>query len=118
MHILVVDDDLLAAELTGMVLEEAGHSTVLAENAMDASAQLDSDPGIELVISDLNMPLVSGLEFLRELRSQGVTLPFILLSGDDAESLRDSEPGLTDCLLKDELLGENLPEAVARLTSS
>lgn len=118
MHILVVDDDLLAAEMTGLVLEESGHSVVLAENALEASTQLDADSEIELIISDLNMPLVSGLDFLRELRSQGVVLPFILLTGDEAESLRDSEPGLTDCLLKDEHLEENLPRVVARVAAA
>ena len=53
------------------MLEDAGHECLLAENGIAALELLAADAGVELVISDLNMPLVSGLDLFRELRDQG-----------------------------------------------
>ena len=117
MRILVVDDDPMACEMTAAFLEEAGHEPVLAENGVEALEKLAADSGIEVVISDMNMPLVSGIELFRELRGQGVDLPFILLTGDEPEALRAEEPGLDDCLLKDFSLGETLAARIAAVMS-
>lgn len=113
MRILVVDDDSLAGEMTGAVLEEAGHEVVLAGDGMAATAKLDADPAIAMVVSDMNMPMVSGIDLFRELRAQGVNLPFILLTGGDPGGLLAREPGLDACLIKDAALEENLPRVLA-----
>jgi CheY-like chemotaxis protein len=113
MRILVVDDDPLAGELTGAVLEEVGHEVVLAEDGISAAQMLDADPTIGMVISDMNMPMVSGIDLFRELRGQGVRLPFILLTGDDPAALLAQEPGLDASLMKDCALDESLPGLVA-----
>lgn len=113
MRILVVDDDSLAGEMTGAVLEEAGHEVVLAGDGMAAAATLDADAAIELVVSDMNMPMVSGIDLFRELRAQGVNLPFILLTGDDPGGLLAQEPKLDACLMKDGALEETLPRVLA-----
>ena len=60
--ILVVDDDALSGELAGAVLEDAGYTVVLAEGAVDALAKLASEAGIGLIVSDLNMPFMGGLQ--------------------------------------------------------
>ena len=112
MRILVVDDDAMAGEMTGALLEELGHEVILAEDSMDAVSQLNADASIELIVSDMNMPLVSGIELFRELREQGNTLPFILLTGDKPEGLLAQEPRLDACLLKDFTLEESLPQVV------
>lgn len=62
MKILVVDDDLLAAEMTSAILEASGYQTLIAENAIEGLEQIGSND-IALVVSDLNMPLVSGIDF-------------------------------------------------------
>jgi CheY-like chemotaxis protein len=108
MRILVVDDDAMAGEMTGAVLEDLGHEVILAEDSMDAASQLNADASIELIVSDMNMPLVSGIELFRELREQGNTLPFILLTGDEPEGLLAQEPRLDACLLKDFNMGDAL----------
>lgn len=113
MRILVVDDDSMAAEMTGAVLEELGHEVILAEDGMDAAMKLNADSGIEMVISDMNMPMLSGIELFRELREQGSALPFILLTGDEPEGLLVQEPRLDACLLKDFSLEETLPQVMA-----
>jgi len=113
MKILVVDDDALAGEMTGAVLEGAGHEVVLAEDAMAAAELLNGDAAIEMVISDMNMPMVSGIDLFRELRAQGNRMPFILLTGDDPAGPLAQEPALDACLLKDFSLDETLPQVMA-----
>ena len=115
MRILVVDDDALAGEMTAAVLESLGHEPLLAENGVEAMEQLAADTAIEMVISDLNMPLVSGIDLFHEMRAGGVNLPFILLTGDDPEVARQQEPKLDACLLKDFSLEESLPEIIAEV---
>jgi CheY-like chemotaxis protein len=123
MRILVVDDDSFAGEMTAAVLEGIGHEPLIADSGVDAMEKLaatagagagaGTESGIELVISDMNMPLVSGIELFRELRAQGWTLPFILLTGDDPARLSREEPALDACLLKDGDLEERLPRVLA-----
>jgi len=115
MRILVVDDDALAGEMTAAVLEDLGHDPLLAENGVEALEKLAADATVEMVISDLNMPLVSGIDLFREMRAQGIALPFILLTGDDPAGPRQQEPQLDACLLKDFSLEESLPAIIAEV---
>ncbi len=113
MRILVVDDDSLAGEMIAAVLEDVGHSCQLAENGVEALEVLAHGGGdFDLIISDMNMPLVSGIDLFRELRAQNIALPFILLTGDDPVGLLAQEPNLDACLLKDVDLEESLPKAI------
>lgn len=114
MRILVVDDDPLAGEMIGALLEFQGHEVLLANDAMEATSQLDAHDNIALIVSDMHMPLINGIELLSILREQDVTLPFILLTGDTPdESLRQT-PGLSACLQKDAALDTSLEHAVAQ----
>lgn len=115
MRILVVDDDSMAGEMTAAVLEEAGHEVILSEDGVNAAEKLNADGGIEMVISDMNMPMVSGIDLFRELREQNWTKPFILLTGDEPEGLLKQEPRLDGCLLKDFSLEETLPQMMAEV---
>lgn len=118
MKTLVVDDDPLAAAMVAAVLEELGHSVLVAENAIDAAEQLNADSAIGLVVSDMNMPMVSGIELFRELRAQGNALPFVLLTGDSPEGLLAQEPRLDACLMKDFSLDEALPQVIAQVLAA
>lgn len=115
MKILVVDDDAMAGEMIGAVLEGMGHEVVLAEDGVDAAGKLNADGAVEIIISDMNMPMVSGIDLFRELREQGITLPFILLTGDEPDGLLEQEPRLDACLIKDFTLEESLPTIVAEV---
>lgn len=114
MRILVVDDDPLAGEMTAALLEFQGHETVLAEDAMEAMRQLEAHEDIALIVSDMHMPLVSGVELLEMLREQQVHLPFILLTGDTPTAALMQTPGLSACLQKDAELDTTLGQAVAQ----
>ncbi len=118
MQVLIVDDDPLSAELVTAVVVAGGHEPVVAENALDASEQLAANPQIRLIISDMNMPLVSGIDLFRDLKQQGSTRPFILLTGDDPDALLAEEPGLDACLIKDFDLDETLLPLIEQVLAS
>src|SRR5262249_35259518 len=69
-EILVVEDELEPRESVQDALEQAGYRVAAARNGLEALGMLDgmSRPG--LIVLDLQMPLMDGLAFLRELRSR------------------------------------------------
>jgi DNA-binding response OmpR family regulator len=79
--ILAEDDEPLRAGLT-LVLESAGHQV---EAVPDGSAALDAlnHEMADLVVTDIRMPQMDGLELLRILREEGPRVPVIVMSGTD-----------------------------------
>ncbi|MFG6665791.1 response regulator [Halomonas sp. HNIBRBA4712] len=118
MTILVVDDDVLAAELTAAILTAQGYVPMIAHNAMEAVRTLEAHSDIALIVSDLTMPLVSGLELHALLRDQGVMIPFILLTGDDTVAALAEAPYLHACLQKQADLALTLGPAVDQALGS
>ena len=114
-HILVVDDDPFTAEMTGMILESEEYEVILAEGGVDALDKLASDPLVRIVVSDMNMPFMSGIQLFKEMRDHGIKIPFVLLTGDEAAPLRLQYPEIDIIVTKDEDLQETLPETVASL---
>ncbi|MCA1923773.1 response regulator [Buttiauxella noackiae] len=112
MRVLLVDDDLFAAELASVFLEMSGYEVILAESAMTALANIDSDDGIDLVISDFHMPEITGLDLLEVLRANGWKKPFILLSASEMTDITI----IPDCWVKkDENMAERLVAVVNEL---
>jgi DNA-binding NtrC family response regulator len=79
--ILLVEDDGDALASLQAVLEMSDYAVIPAGSVRDALDLLDQHAGIELVISDIRMPDVDGLDFIRVLRHRFPTLPTILISG-------------------------------------
>jgi CheY-like chemotaxis protein len=117
MRILVVDDDPLAGEMTAAVLEDGGHEVVTVENGIEAVETLGEDAAFDMVVSDMHMPLVSGIDLYRNLRDNGMRIPFLLLTGDAPGPLLAKEPGMEGCLAKDGSLEDSLPAAVAAVSA-
>lgn len=113
--ILVVDDDLFTAELTGMVLEMSGYEVIIAEGGLEALEKIAENSAIQLVVSDMNMPFMDGVQLFKELRDQEYAQPFVLLTGDNAEPLKSAHPDMDAILTKDENMQTVLPELVETL---
>lgn len=79
-RILVIDDEHVIRELMREILELGGYDTVGAETPERALALLDEED-ISLVVSDIVMPGLSGLELLGEVRALHPDLPVILVTG-------------------------------------
>jgi DNA-binding response OmpR family regulator len=83
-RLLVIDDDPSLLEVLTLAFEDAGHVVVTAPDGAAGFRAL-ADSGIELVVSDVNMPLVDGFALCRKLRQSGSDLPFILLTSRDSD---------------------------------
>ncbi|MBN2468416.1 MAG: response regulator [Deltaproteobacteria bacterium] len=78
-RILVVDDELPICELMDEFLSSQGYQIMTATNGEEALAKFE-DTGPDVVILDLRMPGMSGLEVLRSMRAQGGAAHIIMLS--------------------------------------
>jgi two-component system chemotaxis response regulator CheY len=67
---LVIDDSRTARLVIGNMLRELGMEVISAANGLEGLAQLNSNPEVELILLDWNMPEMNGLDFLRRIRSQ------------------------------------------------
>jgi len=77
--VLFVDDEPFMREIMAMLLSEEGYEVQIARDGLDALAQLRvATP--DLIISDLNMPRMSGLEFLSVVRHRFPAIPVIAIS--------------------------------------
>jgi DNA-binding response OmpR family regulator len=79
-RILVVDDDADIRQLNTEVLTESGYQVDAAEDGVAAWQALNRS-NYDLLIADINMPIVTGLELVKKLRSEDMMLPVILVSG-------------------------------------
>ena len=79
-RVLVIDDEQIIRDLMLEILEEAGYEAVGAPTAENALERL-ADPDLRLVVSDVIMPGLSGLELLEEVRAQRPSLPVVLVTG-------------------------------------
>jgi two-component system chemotaxis response regulator CheY len=88
-RVLVVDDSPMVRELVRSTLEGGGFEAVEASDGGDALAKLESDAEIALVISDVNMPVMGGLDFLDRFVGSGrhKTIPFVLLTSEAMPSM-------------------------------
>jgi putative two-component system response regulator len=79
-RILVIDDEPIVRMLVAEILETAGHEVVVAEHAEQALTLFETEE-LELVVSDVVMPGLSGLELLETVHARRASLPVILITG-------------------------------------
>ena len=79
-NVLVVDDDPAVRTTIKLVLERSGHRVSVAAEGRAGLAALAAG-GIDLLVVDLFMPGMDGMETLREARKQYADLPVIVMSG-------------------------------------
>jgi len=78
-RILVVDDEEKMRQVLEIMLKQMGLDVVTAENGKDALEKFHIED-IDLIISDLKMPLMGGVELLGALRSNGFSVPIIIMT--------------------------------------
>lgn len=79
-RILIIDDEPNFLRLITFTLIDEGFEVVTAENAITALNIIDNQV-FDLVVSDLVMPKMSGLELMEEIKTKYPTLPFIIITG-------------------------------------
>ncbi|MCO1624127.1 ATP-binding protein [Pseudomonas putida] len=101
LHVLVAEDNVINQLILRDQLEELGCSVTLTSDG-DQALQSWHRELFDLVLTDVNMPVMNGYELARSLRQQGCNLPII---GATANALRGEEElclaaGMNDCLIK------------------
>ena len=104
LKVLVVDDDMINRMLLKTLLKKNGKVTdiVEAENGSDALDKMKKDPSINLILLDIMMPIVDGIEFLKIFRADmsNSHVPVIVLSTDDTKKSEVFDNGANDFIRK------------------
>lgn len=103
-NILIVDDSESIREVVSFTLEEAGHSVISAIDGEDALARLDECEAVDLIITDLHMPKMDGIELIREVRTQEkfqfTPILFLTTESQVAKKMEAKEAGATGWIIK------------------
>lgn len=114
--VLVVDDSKLMHKMYEVMLRQ--YPLTYASDGRQALDRLSEHPDIDLVLLDINMPNMNGLEFLAELRSNSVRadLPVIIISteGREEDTQRGLEAGAT-AYIKKPFHSEEILDVISRL---
>jgi two-component system response regulator MprA len=118
MAILVVDDDQAVRDALRRALRMQGYDVSLAGDGEEALLKLRANPGAtDLLIVDILMPRLDGLEMTRRLRADGSQVPILMLTARDqvADRVAGLEAGADDYLVKPFALEELIARVRALL---
>lgn len=101
-HVLLVEDDALNREVATEQLSALGLRVSVAVNGFEALQYLASDSSVDLVLMDVQMPVMDGLETIRVLRASQPELPVIALTANNLRGDRERclQAGMSDYLAK------------------
>jgi len=119
-RIITVDDAATMRRLIAYTLRGAGHEVLEAEDGEDALRLLGGQ-GIDLVITDINMPKMDGIELVRRLRSlpRFQATPILLLTTEsDPEKKRQGKEAGATGWITEPFQPDQLVAAVAKVTGA
>jgi len=121
LNILLAEDNKVNQEVIGAILRQANHNVHIAEDGEQALDALASDDEFDLVLLDMNMPKISGLDVLKQFRfmDTSASTPVLMLSADALpETIKECmEAGANDYLTKPVSL-TSLLESVSQFTTA
>jgi len=101
--ILTIDDSASIRQMVALTLASAGYNVLEAGNGAEGFDQATSH-AVDAVITDLNMPVMNGIEFIRKYRSHPASkgVPIVLLTTESDEELKRQakEAGATGWIVK------------------
>lgn len=114
--ILIADDSSSMRQMINFTLTEEGHTVVLSVDGADALSKFTAD--INVVITDLNMPNMNGIDLIKKIRSGSVNkfLPIIMLTTESEATKKDEgkKAGATAWIVKP-FTPENLLETIKKV---
>ena len=116
MHVMIVDDQPQIRTVLGDFLTDCGHVVVKAGDGGDALAKLENAQPIDTILSDIRMPIMDGIDFLKGVRVRFPAIPVILMTGHGDEGVARTalQQGAFDYLSKPVRLAE-LADILARI---
>ena len=117
MKIMIVDDCPTTRKILGHYLKTRGYSVVFAENGLDAIEKLGAD-AVNLIMTDLNMPYMDGIELIKTLRADtdlsSIPILMVTTENDDAEKEKALSSGADGYLVKP-VTGDSLSQNIKDL---
>ena len=117
--ILVIDDSKLIHRMFDVMLRR--HSLVHAENGHEGLQRLSENADVELILLDINMPKMNGLEFLQQVKSDSAfaDIPVVVVSteGKEEDTERALAAGAAD-YIKKPFQTDSILEVVSRVIAS
>jgi YesN/AraC family two-component response regulator len=100
--ILFVEDEVDLINIISDTLSKLGANFITANNGEEGFKTLQENPDIQLVVTDINMPILNGIEMIRKIRESGNDIPCIIMSAHtEPEYLKSAdELNVTDYILK------------------
>lgn len=84
---MIVDDSRTIRQQVSFTLGKAGYQVIEAEDGLDGLNKLKDNGDLAMIISDVNMPNMNGLEMVEKIKADGVTVPIIMLTTEGAADL-------------------------------
>ena len=101
--VLIVDDSTSMRQMLSYTLKQAGFAVVESVNGQDGLARLEEHK-VDLIVTDLNMPVMDGIAFIRSLRSlpKGKGVPVLMLTTEsqDSKKTEGKAAGATGWIVK------------------
>lgn len=100
--VLVVEDEAVIREMIALALKAEGYEVLMAEDGYVALGMASKSDEIDLIVLDVMLPYVSGLDLCRMIRHEGNGIPILMLSakGSEADRIVGLEVGADDYLAK------------------
>jgi len=93
--VMVVDDSNVVRKLVGSALSSAGFDVIEAEDGVNALELLSSDAAPSLIVLDMNMPRMGGLELLQKMKDQSMaSVPVVMLTTEGQPRLMQQAKAL------------------------
>ena len=117
-RLLLVDDDAMVRDVVEAEMQDAGLIVSACASGREALERLDRGEAVDVLVTDLSMPVMDGLTLIREVKRRRPNLPAILLTGfstNVADIGRDGEFDGPFLLLRKPISGKVIVERVASL---
>lgn len=118
--VLIVDDSKTIRAQVNFTLSKSGFTVVEAEDGLDGIKKLEENGDVKMVICDVNMPNMDGLQMVEKIKQDGkFTMPIIMLTTEGAADkiARAKEAGAKGWMVKP-FKPEQLVEAAKKLTAA
>jgi len=118
--VLLAEDDAAVRDVLGRILEGAGYGVLHASDGREALSMLRAAETnlVRVVLSDIVMPDMGGIELARQVRKDRPDIPIVLMSGHAREALRDEIEGVSNAFLAKPCTRSELLQCIADVLAS
>ena len=100
-NILVVEDNKINQVVTKKIIQSSNMSCTIVDDGYAAMVALERE-AFDLILMDINMPLINGFETTRRIREKGILIPIIALTAFDKDEVAEEaiSSGMNDIMVK------------------